>query len=334
MRANSSIRGFKDDTVILISVIVPAYNASSSVVRCLTSIDNQTYWNFELIVVDDGSTDGTGRICDSLATEDRRVRVIHQKNAGVAAARNAGLAAAKGEWILFIDSDDYVEPDYLETLLGACLEGGADLSFCKTMDEDPSGHLVAGGYSPFGANRELQLVRTVLSLRRLGRPVPARDDRGTRLRREVQGRRGHRLLRTGRVEGEKSLFRRKAPVPLRPAGVLCRPWQVRHGEGHGARRMEEGVRDLPDCRRPGRLRGSLHGGMRQVVARRPLRGRPSRPGAAGVSRELPSLSRRAYQGRQAKGSCRGHPLQASPVCLREAQASRGLRTAGARNMSE
>lgn len=97
----------------MISIIIPVYNVEQFLTQCLDSILCQTYKDFEVILVDDGSPDGSGTICDAYTQKDSRFRVIHQRNAGVSAARNTGIEAAKGEWISFIDSDDWVEPNYL-----------------------------------------------------------------------------------------------------------------------------------------------------------------------------------------------------------------------------
>ena len=96
------------------SVIVPVYKVEAVLPRCIESILNQTITDFELILVDDGSPDGSGAICDAYAERDSRIRVIHQQNGGVSRARNAGLDAAQGEYIVFVDSDDYVDVNYLE----------------------------------------------------------------------------------------------------------------------------------------------------------------------------------------------------------------------------
>ena len=98
----------------MISIIIPVYNVEKFLPQCIDSILAQTYKDFELILVDDGSPDGSPAICDSYAQRDERVRVIHQKNAGVSAARNNGIEHAKSEWISFVDSDDWVEPSYIE----------------------------------------------------------------------------------------------------------------------------------------------------------------------------------------------------------------------------
>lgn len=105
------------------SVIVPVYNVETVLPRCIESILNQSVSDFELILIDDGSPDQSGAICDEYAAKDARVRVIHQKNAGVSAARNAGMRAAKGEFIVFADSDDFVDRDLLMHLS----ESDADL---------------------------------------------------------------------------------------------------------------------------------------------------------------------------------------------------------------
>ena len=100
-----------------ISVIVPIYKVEAFLHRCVDSILAQTFADFDLVLVDDGSPDGCGAICDDYAARDSRVRVIHQKNQGQAAARNHALAAAKGDWVCFVDSDDAVHPQMLELSL-------------------------------------------------------------------------------------------------------------------------------------------------------------------------------------------------------------------------
>ena len=101
----------------LISIIVPIYNAEYTLCRCIDSILIQSYTDFELLLIDDGSLDHSGVICDEYATKDRRVRVLHKENGGVSSARNLGIAQAQGEWITFIDSDDYVHTEFLLNLV-------------------------------------------------------------------------------------------------------------------------------------------------------------------------------------------------------------------------
>lgn len=97
-----------------ISIIVPIYKVERYLKRCVDSILNQTFTDFELILVDDGSPDNCGRICDEYAEKDNRIYVIHKENGGLSDARNAGLDYATGQYIIFVDSDDFVEPDLLE----------------------------------------------------------------------------------------------------------------------------------------------------------------------------------------------------------------------------
>lgn len=101
----------------MISIIVPVYNCIESLKYCVQSIQQQTYMNWKLVLVDDGSTDGAAGLCDQLAEMDSRIEVIHKPNGGVSSARNAGIDAAIGEYITFCDSDDYLEPDYFAALL-------------------------------------------------------------------------------------------------------------------------------------------------------------------------------------------------------------------------
>lgn len=103
--------------VSTISVVVPVYNTEKYLDECIQSILNQSFTNFELLLIDDGSTDCSGAICDQYAAKDERVRVFHKKNGGVSSARNLGLNEARGEWIAFVDSDDWVERKYLEELI-------------------------------------------------------------------------------------------------------------------------------------------------------------------------------------------------------------------------
>lgn len=109
------------DSTVRISVIIPVYNAFGFIDNCIKSILNQEEKNFEILLIDDGSTDGSGEKCDNWSTKDARIRVFHKKNGGVSSARNTGLDNACGEWVAFIDADDEVSPQYLsipEELLG------------------------------------------------------------------------------------------------------------------------------------------------------------------------------------------------------------------------
>lgn len=116
---------------MLISVVVPVYKVERYLSKCIDSILCQTQSDFELILVDDGSPDTCGKICDDYAQKDNRIKVIHQKNAGLSEARNSGIAIARGEYLSFIDSDDYVKKDYLERLYALCMNYNADISACR-----------------------------------------------------------------------------------------------------------------------------------------------------------------------------------------------------------
>jgi glycosyltransferase involved in cell wall biosynthesis len=110
-----------------ITVIVPVYKAEGYLHLCVDSILAQTHGNLEIILVDDGSPDGSGRICDAYAARDDRVRVVHKANGGVSSARNAGLDLASGEYVSFIDADDWIESDFLESLFGRAEAPGANM---------------------------------------------------------------------------------------------------------------------------------------------------------------------------------------------------------------
>lgn len=124
----------------MISVILPIYNSEKYLKKCIDSIKNQTYKDLEIILVNDGSTDNSPKICDEYAKIDKRIKVIHQKNGGQATARNAGLDASKGEYIAFVDSDDYIEKDMYELLLSMIEESHSDIAICghKEVFEDES----------------------------------------------------------------------------------------------------------------------------------------------------------------------------------------------------
>ncbi|MBM6699643.1 glycosyltransferase family 2 protein [Bifidobacterium pullorum subsp. saeculare] len=128
---------------VLVSVIVPVYNVAKYLGRCLDSLLAQTHGNCEFIVIDDGSTDESARICDHYAAQDGRVRVVHKQNGGLSSARNAGLDIARGSYYAFVDSDDYVESKYVENMLRAILESEAELAMCSVVCEDGEGHPVA-----------------------------------------------------------------------------------------------------------------------------------------------------------------------------------------------
>lgn len=145
-----------------ISVIVPAYNAQDCLEKCIESILAQTFEDFELIVIDDGSKDATAEICDAWAAKDARVRVLHKENGGVSRARNSGLDMAVGELISFVDADDHILPEAYETMLRAMEEHGADTALCNFLAEAPNGELskygehIPGGY--YGVEQTKKMI--------------------------------------------------------------------------------------------------------------------------------------------------------------------------------
>ena len=121
----------------IISIIIPVYKAEAYLDRCVQSVLAQSMADFEVILIDDGSPDRSGAVCDAYAKQDERVRVIHQKNQGQAAARNAGIdcafANSDSKWLTFIDSDDWVHPEYLQMLYDATMQDNTLISMC-TME--------------------------------------------------------------------------------------------------------------------------------------------------------------------------------------------------------
>lgn len=117
----------------LISVIVPIYNVEKYLDRCVDSIINQTYKNLEIILVDDGSPDNCPKMCDDYAKIDNRIKVVHKENGGLSDARNVGMEVATGEYVSFIDSDDYISLDFYETLLQTMIDNDSDIVECSVV---------------------------------------------------------------------------------------------------------------------------------------------------------------------------------------------------------
>lgn len=122
----------------MISVIVPVYNVDKYLDKCIETIRNQTYENLEIILIDDGSTDQSGNLCDVYAKQDMRIHVIHQENRGLSGARNRGIEEARGEYLAFIDGDDYIDSRMMEVLLNNMISTQADISVVdfQRVDED------------------------------------------------------------------------------------------------------------------------------------------------------------------------------------------------------
>ncbi|MEB6548866.1 glycosyltransferase [Heyndrickxia sporothermodurans] len=127
---------------MLISIIIPVYNAEKTLSKCLDSVKNQTYQNLEIILVNDGSSDQSGLICDEYSRKDDRFTIIHKKNGGVSSARNAALRIANGKYIGFVDPDDWIEPCMFEKLYKLIVEHHADMSICGYFKEKEDGKLL------------------------------------------------------------------------------------------------------------------------------------------------------------------------------------------------
>lgn len=136
----------------LISLLVPIYNVASYVDRCVGSLVNQTYSNLEILLVDDGSTDGSGALCDEWVKKDSRIHVVHKENGGLSDARNAGIKRAAGAYLAFIDGDDYIAPEYCEKLYQALAAHDADISLCNICYEWADGR--RKDYEPPHGTRE------------------------------------------------------------------------------------------------------------------------------------------------------------------------------------
>lgn len=127
----------------LVSVIIPIYKAEKYIEKCISCVRNQTYSNLEIILIEDGSPDRSGEICDALAKQDERIKVVHKENGGAATARNAGLDIMTGEYVAFVDADDYMELDYIETLYQTLSSHNAQVAICNFKTVDEQGNAIA-----------------------------------------------------------------------------------------------------------------------------------------------------------------------------------------------
>lgn len=125
-------------SMMLISVVIPVYNVKSYLRKCLNSVINQTYYNMDIIIIDDGSTDGSENICDDYAATDERIRCVHQENMGLSGARNRGIELSRGNFITFIDGDDFIEKDMIEDLVQSVRQG-IDIIACGFVYCDKNG---------------------------------------------------------------------------------------------------------------------------------------------------------------------------------------------------
>ncbi len=142
-----------------VSVIVPVYNVKEYLEKCVNSILAQTYSDHELLLIDDGSTDGSGALCDRLAEGKERIRVIHQENAGLGGARNTGIEAARGKWLLFVDSDDYLEPEILERSLAAAQKAEAQVVLFPLRSVDEAGNTLSELREPLPSGQALETAK-------------------------------------------------------------------------------------------------------------------------------------------------------------------------------
>lgn len=166
----------------LVSVIIPVYNVEEYLRKCVDSVLNQTYKNLEIILVDDGSTDSSGKICDEYVEKDERISAVHQKNGGLSVARNSGLSEAEGKYVYFLDSDDYITDNALETLVEIAEKDNSDIvffdavSFADTDDFEVSQNYIRknkyktdNGYAVFSAmtkNKEYHSAVPLLLINR------------------------------------------------------------------------------------------------------------------------------------------------------------------------
>ena len=187
-------------------MIVPVYNAEKYLRKCLDSIVNQTYKNLEIILVDDGSTDSSGLICDEYAGKDKRIHVVHQPNKGLSTARNVGIKTATLSYITFVDSDDYIELDTYEVVAKSIREYDPDLVFFREKTVDLEGRTVfINGDAPTG--KVLFKDRCFAEDRIIGQMINGMCDKVYRaeILRSIE-------FETGRIHGEDYLFNLKALI--------------------------------------------------------------------------------------------------------------------------
>lgn len=143
----------------VISVIVPIYRVEEYLNQCIESIVNQTYSKLQIILVDDGSPDHCGEMCEDWARRDKRIKVLHKKNGGLSDARNAGLEVASGNYIAFVDSDDWIEPHMYETMLSVLIKENADLVACGIVDSYPDKDVIhSSGYTVGESEKFLKMI--------------------------------------------------------------------------------------------------------------------------------------------------------------------------------
>ena len=150
----------------MISVIIPVYNVEQYVGRCIESVINQTYKMLEIILVDDGSTDMSGEICDDYSVKDSRIKVIHKKNGGLSDARNAGIREFTGKYVTFIDSDDYISTHMINDMMDILLRENAEIIQCNFIEGEKGGCYfpTEGGYDVYDNHAIFELNETKISV--------------------------------------------------------------------------------------------------------------------------------------------------------------------------
>jgi len=153
---------------LLVSVIIPVYNAEKYLSKCIESIINQTYKNIEIILINDGSTDNSSNICDAYISKDNRIKVIHKQNEGVSTARNLGIEEAKGEYISFVDSDDWLVPDAYERIMHCISKYNVDVVMFEYFVDNYNGNEIHKTYPKLNGlmNREKAIKTTISSVNR------------------------------------------------------------------------------------------------------------------------------------------------------------------------
>ncbi len=147
----------------LISVIVPVYNVELYLEKCIHSIIQQTYKNIEILLIDDGSLDKSKEICDAFAKEDSRIKVFHQKNRGLSAARNKGIELATASYLMFIDSDDFIESEMIERLYNKIKNDEADICCCGKILDYELNHIAINNKNEFSVNNEEALLKLLIN---------------------------------------------------------------------------------------------------------------------------------------------------------------------------
>lgn len=212
----------------MISVIIPVYNSLPDLRRCIDCVLGQTYSDLEILLVDDGSTDGSGELCDEYAKADSRIRVVHQQNAGVSEARNTGLRMVSGDYVAFIDNDDWIHPQMFEVLHKAVVESGSDMSMCYykkvwndnfTPDAEPCDSAVQyipmSRESMMGAMLAIPIDKTRMS------PVPYEFIWGKLYRRNIVEGLFYRNVWGEDVEYNSRLYIRAETIVLVPQYLYC-----------------------------------------------------------------------------------------------------------------